>query len=70
MGSDGARGLRRMRDCGALTIAQDESSSVVWGMPGAAVALGAVQRVLPIEQIAAGLATIDDVGAERRAAAI
>jgi len=68
MGRDGARGLRRMRDCGALTIAQDESSSVVWGMPGAAVALGGVQRVLPIEQIAADLATIDETEAERRAA--
>lgn len=56
MGADGARGLKDMRDKGALTIAQDEKSSVVWGMPGAAVALGAVDRILPIEQIAEGLA--------------
>jgi two-component system chemotaxis response regulator CheB len=55
MGADGARGLKDMRDRGALTIAQDEKSSVVWGMPGAAVALGAVERILPIEQIAEGL---------------
>ena len=68
MGSDGAKGLRRMRDRGALTFAQDERSSVVWGMPGAAVALGAVQRILPIEQIAAGLAAIGDAAGGRRAA--
>ncbi len=55
MGADGARGLRQMRDSGAYTIAQDEASSVVWGMPGAAVALGAVERVMAIEQIAAAL---------------
>ena len=60
MGADGARGLKEMRDQGALTIAQDEKSSVVWGMPGAAVALGAVERILPIEQIAAGLVEPDD----------
>ena len=55
MGADGARGLKEMRDQGALTIAQDEKTSVVWGMPGASVALGAVERILPIEQIADGL---------------
>lgn len=55
MGADGARGLKQLRNRGALTLAQDEASSVVWGMPGAAVALGAVDRVLSIEQIAAAL---------------
>jgi len=55
MGADGARGLQQMRSNGAYTLAQDEASSVVWGMPGAAVTLGAVERVLPIEQIAAAL---------------
>jgi two-component system, chemotaxis family, protein-glutamate methylesterase/glutaminase len=55
MGADGARGLKEMRDKGALTIAQDEKTSVVWGMPGASVALDAVDRILPIEQIAEGL---------------
>src|SRR5579871_1135512 len=55
MGADGARGLQQMRSSGAQTLAQDEASSVVWGMPGAAVALGAVDRVLPLEQIAAAL---------------
>ncbi|MGH8230328.1 MAG: CheB methylesterase domain-containing protein, partial [Steroidobacteraceae bacterium] len=56
MGADGARGLKQMRDRGAFTIAQDEKTSVVWGMPGAAVALDAVDRILPVEMIAAGLA--------------
>lgn len=55
MGADGARGLQQMRSNGAYTLAQDEASSVVWGMPGAAVALGAVDRVVPIEEIAAAL---------------
>jgi two-component system chemotaxis response regulator CheB len=68
MGCDGAHGLRRMRERGARTIAQDESSSVVWGMPGAAVALEAAQRILPLDQIAAGLAAPDDSWVERRAA--
>jgi two-component system chemotaxis response regulator CheB len=68
MGADGARGLKEMRDKGALTIAQDEKSSVVWGMPGASVALGAVDRVLPIEQIAEGLMGLSDDREERLAA--
>jgi two-component system chemotaxis response regulator CheB len=68
MGADGARGLRQMRDRGALTIAQDEKSSVVWGMPGAAVALGAVERVLAIDQIAEGLVGLENDREQRRAA--
>ena len=52
MGSDGARGLKAMRDAGAITVAQDERSSVVWGMPGAAVQLGAAERVVPLERVA------------------
>ena len=52
MGDDGARGLKEMRDAGAATIAQDESSSVVWGMPGAAVKLGAAGEILPLNKIA------------------
>ena len=55
MGADGARGLKAMRDAGATTLAQDERSSVVWGMPGAAVHLGAVDHVVPLEQVAGEL---------------
>jgi two-component system, chemotaxis family, protein-glutamate methylesterase/glutaminase len=52
MGADGAEGLLNMRTAGAPTIAQDEESSVVWGMPGEAVKLGAAQKVLPLPSIA------------------
>jgi two-component system chemotaxis response regulator CheB len=52
MGDDGARGLVEMLDAGAATIAQDEATSVVWGMPGAAVKLGGAQEVAPLERIA------------------
>ena len=51
MGDDGARGLKEMLDAGASTIAQDEASSVVWGMPGAAVKLGGAQHVFPLHRI-------------------
>jgi len=52
MGKDGARGLFAMRNAGAFTIAQDEESSVVFGMPKEAIRIGAVQKVLPISKIA------------------
>ncbi|HEY0683122.1 MAG TPA: chemotaxis response regulator protein-glutamate methylesterase [Steroidobacter sp.] len=52
MGDDGARGLKEMLDAGASTIAQDEATSVVWGMPGAAVKLGSAQHVLPLHRVA------------------
>jgi two-component system, chemotaxis family, protein-glutamate methylesterase/glutaminase len=58
MGRDGAQGLLQMRMAGSQTIAQDEASSVVWGMPGEAVALGAAQLVLPMSVIAARLMTL------------
>jgi two-component system chemotaxis response regulator CheB len=51
MGKDGAIGLGEMREAGAHTVAQDEATSVVWGMPGEAVALGAASVVLPLESI-------------------
>lgn len=51
MGRDGAAELRLMRDAGAITIAQDEETSVVNGMPGEAVKLGAAKYVLPPEKI-------------------
>lgn len=52
MGSDGARGLHAMKMAGAHTIAQDEKSCVVFGMPEQAIRLGAVNRVVPLERIA------------------
>jgi len=52
MGDDGALGLKLMRDAGSPTIAQDKATSVVWGMPGEAVKLGAAIDVLPLEQVA------------------
>ena len=51
MGDDGARGLKEMMEAGAGTIAQDEASSVVWGMPGSAVKIGAAMHVLPLQRI-------------------
>lgn len=51
MGSDGATGMKAMRDTGALTIAQDEATSVVFGMPHEAIRLGGVDRVLPLDEI-------------------
>jgi len=51
MGKDGAVGLKDMREAGATTIAQDEATSVVWGMPGEAVAIGGAEQVLPLEAI-------------------
>ncbi len=55
MGNDGALGLLEMRQAGAHTIAQDEASCVVYGMPKEAVECGAVAEVLPLQAIAAGL---------------
>jgi two-component system response regulator WspF len=52
MGSDGAVGLLALRQAGWLTIAQDKDSSVIWGMPGSAVQIGAADQVLPISKIA------------------
>jgi len=51
MGSDGARGLLRMKQAGASTIAQDEASCVVFGMPREAIRLGAVDRVVSLQRI-------------------
>lgn len=62
MGDDGARGLLALRKVGAATIVQDEASSVVWGMPGAAYTMGAAQQVLPLHEIANALLTSTSVG--------
>ncbi|WP_273457327.1 protein-glutamate methylesterase/protein-glutamine glutaminase [Nevskia ramosa] len=66
MGDDGARGLLEMRKVGASTVVQDEASSVVWGMPGAAFKLGAADRVLPLDAIATEL--LRQCSTDRRAA--
>jgi two-component system chemotaxis response regulator CheB len=58
MGADGALELKTMRDRGAITIVQNEESSVVYGMPGEAIRLGAAMHVLPPEGIAALLVAL------------
>jgi two-component system chemotaxis response regulator CheB len=55
MGDDGARGLLEMAQAGAETIAQDEATCVVYGMPREAVKLGAARQVLPLQEIAQAL---------------
>ncbi|MBM3202797.1 chemotaxis response regulator protein-glutamate methylesterase [Candidatus Woesearchaeota archaeon] len=55
MGADGALGLKALHDTGAPTLAQDENTSVVWGMPGEAFRLGAVDHLLPLGKIPARL---------------
>ena len=52
MGDDGARGLLEMKEAGSYTIAQDEDSCVVFGMPREAIARGAATRVLPLNRVA------------------
>ncbi len=51
MGDDGARGLKEMHDCGASTLAQDEASCVVYGMPKEAVKRGATNNIVPLDAI-------------------
>ncbi len=59
MGDDGARGMKDMHDRGAQTIAQDEASCVVFGMPKEAIRLGAVDEVLPLGQMARAVLKFD-----------
>jgi len=58
MGADGAIGLKRMHDLGAATVAQNEETCTVFGMPKAAIDLGAVDQVLAVDQIGRALASI------------
>jgi len=58
MGRDGAEGLLELPNLGWKTIAQDEATSVVWGMPRAAAEIGAADKVLPLPQIARGILTM------------
>lgn len=55
MGNDGAQGLLKLRQAGARTIAQDEASCIVFGMPREAIALGAADRVLPLAAVAGAM---------------
>jgi two-component system chemotaxis response regulator CheB len=66
MGDDGVEGLRAVRDAGGITVAQDEASSVVFGMPQAALQSGAARHCLPLAQIAEALCRF--VGARSRSA--
>ena len=60
MGKDGALGLKEMREAGSPTIAQDEASSMVWGMPGEAVAIGAAVEVVTLADIHARILRLSD----------
>jgi two-component system, chemotaxis family, protein-glutamate methylesterase/glutaminase len=53
MGDDGAKGMKEMKEAGAYTISQDEATSVVFGMPAEAIKLGGVDKILPLQSIAA-----------------
>ncbi|MFB9948846.1 chemotaxis response regulator protein-glutamate methylesterase [Rhizobium puerariae] len=59
MGDDGARGMNEMHQAGAYTVAQDEATSVVFGMPKEAIAHGGVDKVVPLEQIAREILAAD-----------
>lgn len=58
MGADGARGMKEMKDQGADTIAQDEASCVVYGMPKEAVAMGAVDQIVSLDDIAGAILAV------------
>lgn len=62
MGDDGARGMKQLHDGGARTIAQDEASCVVFGMPKEAIKLGAVDQVLPLDRVSGAILQFDARG--------
>jgi two-component system chemotaxis response regulator CheB len=62
MGDDGARGMKQLHDTGARTIAQDEASCVVFGMPKEAIKLGATDAVVPLDQVAGEILRFDARG--------
>lgn len=66
MGRDGAEGLVRLRATGAMTLAQDAASSAVFGMPGVAIEVGAVERVLSLEDLGPTIAALATAGPDRR----
>jgi two-component system chemotaxis response regulator CheB len=62
MGDDGARGMKQLHDGGARTIAQDEASCVVFGMPKEAIKLGAVDQVMPLDRVSGAIQQFDARG--------
>ncbi len=62
MGDDGARGMKQLHDMGARTIAQDEDSCVVFGMPKEAIRMGGVDEVMPLGQVSRAIARFDARG--------
>lgn len=67
MGADGAAGLLNMRRAGARTVAQDEASCTVFGMPAAAIAQGAAERVAPLKEVTATMLSLAAAGAANAA---
>ena len=55
MGDDGARGMLEMKQAGATTFAQDEATCVVFGMPKEAIKLGGVDKIIPLQEVAAAI---------------
>ena len=70
MGADGAVGMVRMRQAGAWTIAQDESTSLVYGMPKEAVKAGGVDHVVPLQKIPLAISKLLERGVKRARAAV
>jgi two-component system chemotaxis response regulator CheB len=68
MGKDGALGLKEMREAGSPTIAQDEATSVVWGMPGAVAAIA--DKILPLDQLGMEIVRRAAVGRTAERAAV
>jgi two-component system chemotaxis response regulator CheB len=52
MGADGAVGIKKMKDSGAITIAQDEKSSIVFGMPKVAIEMGGIDHIVSLDHVA------------------
>jgi two-component system, chemotaxis family, protein-glutamate methylesterase/glutaminase len=67
MGDDGAAGMKEMHETGAYTIAQDEKTSVVYGMPASAVKQGGVDKILPLNKIAAELVNNESSSSQHKA---
>jgi two-component system chemotaxis response regulator CheB len=65
MGQDGAAGLAEIRQAGGYTIAEDESTAVIYGMPGAAVRMGGVCESLPLPSIALRVSDLVSAGREK-----